>query len=68
MKNKKRIEKLEAQVSELKTQQQTNSITLVDKSNPNCKVVLSLKDGEFLMEKVTTTSNEDTVIILKDNK
>ena len=67
MKKKKRIEELEAQVLELK-KQQTKSITLVDESNPNCKVVLSLKDGEFLVQKVTTTTTETSEIILKDNK
>lgn len=68
MKPKKRIKQLETQVSELKAQVQSNSITLVDECNPDCKVTLSLKNGEFLVQKVSTTSTNQIDIIIKDHK
>ena len=66
MKLKKRIKALEAQISELKKQVQSGSVTITDSCNPELKAFISLNNGEFKIEKVSSTSQ--TQIILKDNK
>lgn len=68
MKPKKRIKVLKAEIAELKKQLKTDSITLVDSNNPNCKVTLSVKDGDFTIQKVTTETKENIEEILKDKK
>lgn len=68
MKLKKRIQKLEAKMKELKNTPMTDSITLIDSVNPNCKVKLSLINGDFSIQKITTETKENIDLILKDNK
>lgn len=71
MKAKKRIKKLEATISSMKEFVQKGSLTLTDVNNPNFKVVISLKNGEFKIEKIITepTAPTETIeLILKDNK
>ncbi|MFH6945096.1 hypothetical protein [Flavobacterium sp. FlaQc-50] len=66
MKLKKRIKVLETEISELKKQVQNSSITITYGCNPNLKAVISLNDGAFTIQKITTTSTPE--IILKDNQ
>ena len=69
MKLKKRIKILETEISELKKQVQNNSVTITDSCNPNLKAIISLNDGAFTIEKITTTTTKSTPqTILKDNK
>ena len=66
MKLKKRIKILETQISELKKQVQPSNVTITDSCNPDLKAVISLNEGEFTIQKITTKSTPE--IILKDNK
>jgi len=66
MKIKKRIKILETEISDLKKQVQSSGVTITDSCNPNLKAVISLNDGEFTIQKITTKSTPE--IILKDNK
>lgn len=68
MKLKKRIKKLEAQVSELKKQVQSNCLVITDSENPHLNAVISLKAGDFKIEKITTQTNQTSEPILIDNK
>lgn len=68
MKLKKRIQTLEAELKELKNKPTTDSIILIDSVNPNCKVKLSLINGDFSIQKITTETKENIDLILKDNK
>lgn len=68
MKLKKKIKALKAEIKGLKKPLETDSITLVDSSNPNCKVMLSIKDGDFTIQKVTTETKENIELIIKDKK
>jgi hypothetical protein len=70
MKLKKKLKKLEIEISELRKQVQTDKIIFTDCSNPNLIAVISLKNGVFLIEKNTRaieTTNESQIILL-DNK
>lgn len=66
MKLKKKIKLLEAEIKQLKTVVAKDSITLTDEYNQEVKVIISLKDGVFLTEKITTSTKTD--IITKDSK
>ena len=66
MKLKIRIKILETQISQLEKQVQSNSVTITDSSNSNLKAVISLNDGVFTIEKITTTLKPQ--LIFKDNK
>lgn len=59
MKLKKRIKKLECNISKMEEILQKNSLTLTDVENPNVKVVLSVKAGVFSTDKITTTTSEN---------
>lgn len=68
MKTKKRIKKLETRVSELEKQVQRDCIIITDSVNPNLKAVVSLKNGDFFIEKINTETSQTAELILKDNK
>jgi len=68
MKLKKKIQTLEAEVSELKSQLQRDRLILIDQTNPKLSVLISLQNGAFLVEKITTEIKQTPELIINDSK
>lgn len=66
MKLKTKIKLLKARTKELENIVKKDSIVLTDQCDPNVKVVISLRNGVFLTEKITTKITEHQDIITKD--
>ncbi|MRX40415.1 hypothetical protein GJU43_14095 [Flavobacterium sp. LC2016-23] len=70
MNTTKQIKKLKRALKELKTVVAKDTITLTDNCDPNLRAEISLRNGVLLIEKIrkTVSENEDTEIIIIDNK
>lgn len=66
MKLKKKIKLLKAQNKELEKVVKNDCIVLTDQCDPTIRVEISLRNGVFLTEKITTKTTVVQDIITKD--